>query len=151
MKKIEAQMKKITPKDVCTMLSQKFEVERMERFFDIDPTFYFSSSEFELTQDNSILLRFRAIKNANPYKMLLILGLCEEIDWPLSLQNQIRRVAEKNIDKIVIWSKMNIDADTIHSLKSSSSNIVYITNNEINSVNFISNFYSFYIFFLLSF
>lgn len=141
MKKIESQMKKISPKDVCSMLSLKFEVERMERFFDIAPDFHFTSNEFELNPQNSMLLRFKGIKNENPYKMLLILEFCERTEVPIPLQNQIRRVAEKNIDKIVIWLKKNIDADTIHALKTSNSNIIYISNSEINSVNYISNFY----------
>ena len=138
---IQKVLDKIRATDVCELLRRKFEAERMDRFFTIDDKFTFISQSLDLSSKNSMLLRFRGLDRKHYYNMLLLFSLSEIDSFSFSLQNQIRRVAENNIDKVVIWTKNPIDADIIHSLKLSNANIIYISKSELLSVNFISNFY----------
>jgi prolyl-tRNA editing enzyme YbaK/EbsC (Cys-tRNA(Pro) deacylase)/2-polyprenyl-3-methyl-5-hydroxy-6-metoxy-1,4-benzoquinol methylase len=141
MSEIDKQLFNIKPSDVCAVLRRKFEAERMHRFFSLDDKFSFSSQDFELTAENSMLLRFRGLDLAHPYNMLLMFSLADTTTFSFSLQNQIRRVVGNNIDKVVIWTKQPVEADAIHSLKLCNANIICVTKAEMESVRFISHFY----------
>lgn len=141
MSEIEKQLKNIKPTDVCDMLHKKFDAERMHRFFTVDQKFYFNSNDLVLSAKNSMLLRFRGLDSVHSYNMLLVFSLAETPTFSFSLQNQIRRVAENNIDKVVIWTKQPIEADAIHSLKLCDANIVFISNADLESVSVISHFF----------
>ena len=81
---IDEQLLGIRPADVCALLRRKFDAERMHRFFSVDPGFHFTSQDFDLTQDNSMLLRFRGLDQAHPYNMLLVFGLADTLTFSFS-------------------------------------------------------------------
>ena len=137
----EDPLKEIRPEDVCELLQKKFGVERMHRFFTLEQNWDFPPPEFNLTPQNSMLLRFHGLEKAHPYNMLLVLGLADTATFSPSLQTQIRRVVENNIDKVVIWMKQPVEADVVRSLQRCNANVVYVSAEEVQQVNFISNFY----------
>ncbi|MBD3330837.1 methyltransferase domain-containing protein [Candidatus Peregrinibacteria bacterium] len=138
---LDTQIMKIKHSNICQMLKQKFDVERMDRFFRINNDFTFSCNDFTLNHENSIYLSFNSIKNEHSYNLLLIFALSDENVFPHSLQNQIRRISEHNIDKLVIWLRKPIDSEILQSLKRCNANVVHITNKEISNVKYISSFY----------
>lgn len=139
--KIDKQLLDIKPSDLCAVLRRKFEAERMHRFFTLDPKFTFTSADLHFTPDDSMLLRFRGLDQTHPYNMLLIFSLADTEAFSFSLQSQIRRASENNIDKVVIWTKMPVEAATVHSLKLCNANILCVSKAEIEAVSFISHFY----------
>lgn len=141
MSEIEKQLQVMKASDVCAVLRLKFEAERMNRFFTVDSDFSFTSQDLQLTTEDSMLLRFRGLDQSHPYNMLLLFSLADISTFSFALQSQIKRVAENNIDKVVIWMKQPVEPDVIHSLKLCDTNIVCVSKAELESVSFIHNFY----------
>lgn len=138
---LNSQIEKIKPEDICLLLEKKFNEEKMDRFFSIDNHFSFRSNLFNLTSSNSILLRFKGLNLNSSYNLLLIFSIPDEDLSKIKLQNQIRRISENNIDKIVIWTRKQCDGEILQALKRCHANVIYINKSEIAQVKFISSFY----------
>ena len=97
----------------------------MNRFFSVNEDFKFKRDNLELNINNSIYLQFKGIDNKHPYNLLLVLSLCDEIEFDFKMQNSINRVAENNIDKIVIWTRQNINPDIIYRGQTLNIHLIY--------------------------
>lgn len=138
---MENSLKCIVPIDLCSLLKKKFVAEQMDRFFTIDENFEFQKDEFSINPFNSLFLKFKGIDENQFYNLLVIFSLCDEINFDFKIQNIISRVAENNIDKIVIWVKNNIDENVISVLKQRNTDFLFINGTELDNSKHISCFY----------
>lgn len=132
---LPTQMKINIPHIVST-IKTKFEVEGLiNKFFEIRP-YHFASASGLLTLDseNCILLEFAKPYEEYPeiykspvYRMLIIFSLYEETEFSRALQTTIERLQYKdNIDRIVLWSTVEISQEIIQQLKRIMADLIFI-------------------------
>lgn len=110
--------------DLIKIIETKLELEGSLRSFKIR-NYTYQGRSFEVDPSNSMLFEFPTLHHQFPelyssatYKMLLSFGLNQEQRFPPSLLNEISRVQKKDgVDKIILWSTVALDDDTIQLLK----------------------------------
>ena len=110
--------------DLNDVIKRKVEYEKLSKFFKIR-NYQYKGKHLDLNQSNSILMEFPTPKDEFPdiytstaYRVLFILALYQEKKFSHPLQNELKRIEQKNnIDKIVLWSATNIDNETLQLLK----------------------------------
>jgi ubiquinone/menaquinone biosynthesis C-methylase UbiE len=121
---------------VVTTIKTKFEVEGLlNRFFEMKPYQVTGFSGLScLNAQNAILLEFATpyeefptLYKAHVYRLLIIFSLYEESEFSPSLQQAIARLQYRdNIDRIVLWSTVEIAQDTLQSLKKIPADVIFI-------------------------
>jgi 2-polyprenyl-3-methyl-5-hydroxy-6-metoxy-1,4-benzoquinol methylase len=117
-------MRDINPEDIVKIIRRRFEAENLDRFFTIR-SYNATARSLELSPSNSILLEFPTLKGEFPdrydssvYRLLILLGLHAETEFSHWLQNDIKRIQQRdNIDRIVLWSTQDLSDEIIQSLK----------------------------------
>lgn len=110
-------MQDINPEDIVKIIRGKFVAENLERFFKIR-SYNAKARSLELNPANSILLEFPTLTSESAYKLLILLGLQTETEFSHWLQNDIRRIQQRDsIDRIVLWSTQDLSNEIIQSLK----------------------------------
>src|ERR1043166_5340897 len=152
LKKIAATMLELNPQDLAKILKDKFEIEKMDRFFALDEQYRFTGRVLDLNPTNSLLLEFETLQKDFPddykdflsYKLLLILNFreYEAPDFGMDLQNDLLTLTTDDaINKIVIWSLSKMDPLMVRILKKQKTDILHIDALEVKNSWFISNFF----------
>jgi SAM-dependent methyltransferase/prolyl-tRNA editing enzyme YbaK/EbsC (Cys-tRNA(Pro) deacylase) len=152
LKKIAATMLELNPQDLAKILKDKFEIEKMDRFFALDEQYRFTGRVLDLNPTNSLLLEFETLQKDFPddykdflsYKLLLILNFreYEAPDFGMDLQNDLLTLTTDDaINKIVIWSLSKMDPLMVRILKKQKTDILHIDALEVKNTRFISNFF----------
>ncbi len=142
-----ARFSEIDPVDLVGALRHRFDVEHISRYFRSDP-YAFSGAVLEISANNSILIEFASLQSEYPdiypakqYRLLLVLALHREDDIGTALSLELNTVRRKdNIDRIVVWSCNAFDANTLHSLKVNSIDIISIVEKDLATVSSIAHF-----------
>jgi ubiquinone/menaquinone biosynthesis C-methylase UbiE len=121
---------------VVSTLKTKFEVEGLlNRFFEMKPyQVPGSSGVLSLNAQNCILIEFAKpyeefpeIYKSQSYRLLIMFNLYEETAFPIALQQAIARLQYRdNIDRIVLWSTVEVAQDILQSLKKIPADIIFI-------------------------
>lgn len=120
---------------VVTTLKTKFIAEGLMKFFTIRAySFTGSGSLLALDGENCILLEFATpqaefpdIYRSSAYRLLILFNLWQESNFSPVLQNSLRRLQDKdNIDRIAIWSAVEVDRYTIEALKALNTDIIFV-------------------------
>lgn len=136
--------------DLVSILSDKFRIERLDRFFKIE-TYQFQGITLRLDNSNSLLLRFDTLVDQFPdeykgftsYKLLLILNLYNEtLDYyNVSLQNDLLSISESDdINHIVIWSLSSLPPEMTRVLKKWKTDVLHISSDDISQMQVVSTF-----------
>jgi ubiquinone/menaquinone biosynthesis C-methylase UbiE len=138
---------------IVATIKTKFEVEGLiDKFFEIR-TYNSVSAGGMLTLDaeSCILLEFAKPAEEFPeiykspvYRMLIIFNLYQETTFSRALQGAIERLQYRdNIDRIVLWSTVEVDQDIIQQLKKVPADMIFIdvpTPEEIHKTKSITYF-----------
>jgi prolyl-tRNA editing enzyme YbaK/EbsC (Cys-tRNA(Pro) deacylase)/SAM-dependent methyltransferase len=150
-KQLEEVMPRLSPQDLRDILIDKFEIEKMDRFFKrVD--YSFPGRVLKLDPSTAILLEFETLQKDFPedyrdflsYKLLLILNFSGDIQpsAALDLQNDLIAIANNDsVNKIVIWSQAKTDLRMITVLKRNRTDILHLDLQEVKNTRFISNFF----------
>lgn len=122
---------------VVSTIKTKFEVEGLsDRFFEIKPYHFASTGTNALSLDNhnSILLEFAKpyeefpeIYKSQVYRLLIIFSLYEEQEFAAGLQQAIARLQYRdNIDRVVIWSTVEVPQEILQGLKKIPVDVIFI-------------------------
>ncbi|MBD3883512.1 methyltransferase domain-containing protein [Phormidium tenue FACHB-886] len=138
---------------IVATIKTKFEVEGLiSKFFEIRAYNSVSSTGLlTLDSDNCILLEFAKPHEEFPeiykspvYRMLIIFSLYQEAAFGRALQGAIERLQYRdNIDRIVLWSTVEVERDIIQQLKKVPADIIFIdfpTSEEIYKTKSITYF-----------
>lgn len=138
---------------IVSTIKTKFEVEGLiGKFFEIRPYQFVSASGLlSLDSENCILLEFDKPYEEFPeifkspvYRMLIIFNLYQETEFSRMLQSSIERLQYKdNIDRIVLWSTVEVQPENVQLLKKITADLIFIdipTVEEINKTKSISYF-----------
>jgi len=138
---------------IVSTIKTKFEVEGLVgRFFEIRPYHFVSTSGMlSLDAENCILLEFDKpyeefpeIYKSPVYRMLIIFNLYQETEFSRVLQGAIERLQYKdNIDRIVIWSTVEVHPENVQLLKKITADLIFIdipTTEEITKTKSITYF-----------
>ena len=114
----------INVEDIIKIMKKKFVSENITSFF-CQKTCETKVRLLELNSSNCILLEFKTLKeefpslyDSNVYRLLIILGLYKERNFTHKLQNEFNEILKKeNIDRIVLWSTIDLSNEIIQSLK----------------------------------
>ena len=152
--KIDNNFTNIKLEDISSLLKKKFDIEKMDRFFNIDESYGHTGKILNLNKQNSVLLKFRTISDEEDsdeeisdeenYRLLLVLTLHNESTFDHNILNEIRETKdEHNIDKIVLWTQGTLSVAILQSLKTLNVDVIRIGKREIEEISHISNFYLF--------
>lgn len=121
---------------IVSTILDKFEAEGLtDRFFKVKPhSFSDAGKLLWLDPDNCLLLEFATpheefpdIYPATVYRLLVIFCLHQETEFSPVLQYAIGRLRYKdNIDRIVLWSAMEIDQNIIQILKDAQTDVIFM-------------------------
>src|ERR671927_541045 len=117
-------LEELQVEDLIKVVATKFDLEGSLRSAKIR-NYTYQGTHLLIDPSNSMLFEFATLQNQFPglyssptYKMLLCLGLNQEQNFRASLLNEISRIQKKdNIDKVVLWSTVTLDDETIQLLK----------------------------------
>ncbi|RJQ62607.1 MAG: methyltransferase domain-containing protein [Stygiobacter sp.] len=140
----------INPSDLISILREKFKIERLDRFFTIEP-YEFRGIKVSIDTNVSLLLKFETLKNQFPeeykefssYHLLLILNLNDKSEdyYNTDLQNDLISITSNdNINHLVIWSLVPLSSGMIRILKDKKTDVLNVSQNEILKTTVISNF-----------
>lgn len=143
-----ARFPEIEPRDLVSALRDRFDIERISRYFR-SPPYSFQGTSFSLSPENSILIEFHTLHDEFPqladqpkaYRLLLVLGLhrASHITNELALElNTVRR--KDNIARTVIWSCNGYSDLDLHSLKTNSIDVIAITEKDALGAKSISHY-----------
>lgn len=120
---------------VATILD-KFEAEGLtDRFFKVKPHSFFEAGQLLwLDSSNCLLLEFATpqeefpdVYTASVYRLLIIFSLAQETEFSPVLQHAIGRLRYRdNIDRIVLWSAVEIDQNMIQILKDAQTDVIFM-------------------------
>lgn len=144
---------KLNVPHIVTTVERKFEAEGLvNQFFKLKPhSFIDSGGLLSLDAKSCLLLEFATpheefpdIYQSSVYRVLIIFNLHEETAFSPALQYAIARLRYRdNIDRIILWSTVEIDQNIIQLLKDTKVSIVLIeipTKKEILKTRSISHF-----------
>jgi ubiquinone/menaquinone biosynthesis C-methylase UbiE len=127
---------KVSVSHIVSTIKDKFEAEGLiNKFFEIKPYhFPHVGNLLSLDGENCILLEFAKpyeefpeIYKSPVYRLLTIFSLHQERHFSYELQHAIERLQYKeNIDRIVLWSTLKLDEETLQSLKKISVDIIQV-------------------------
>lgn len=110
---------------IVSVIKEKFQAEELNRFFNICPYHYSGSDgKLMLDSDNCILLEFATPAEEFPefyqsdtYRLLIIFSLREKVNLTPALP-VLRRLKDKdNIDRIALWSTVEVEAEVLAMFK----------------------------------
>jgi len=137
----------IEASDLVTALRHRFDIEHISRYFS-SGEYTFEGVQIHIRPDNSILLEFATLQSEFPelypakqYRLLLLFALhrSKPITTDLALElNTVRR--KDNIDRVVLWSCYEQTAATLHSLKASAIDVIWITERDVATTSSISHY-----------
>jgi len=150
---IEAAMLSLDPQDLAAILIEKFDIERMDRFFTRENHSIPAGKVLDLDPSTSLLLKFETLQREFPedykdfhaYRLLLILNFKNSHETGpdlYRLQNDLLTInRDYGVNRIVIWSLTKMDPGMIRILKNCKTDVLYIDALEVRAIRFISNFF----------
>lgn len=121
---------------VVSTILDKFEAEGLtDRFFKVKPHSFDDAGQLLwLDSSNCLLLEFATpqeefpdIYTASVYRLLIIFSLAQETEFSPALQHAIGRLRYRdNIDRIVLWSAVEIDQNMIQILKDAQTDVIFM-------------------------
>ena len=135
--------------NIVEVIKRKVEHENLSRFFKIR-NYRYNGRKLNINHSNSILMEFPTPRNEFPdlytshsYKLLFALGLSQEKGFPHPLQNEIKRIQQKdNIDRVILWSAADISNEIVQSLKNINTDIICVKVDDFKNVDnkLVTNF-----------
>lgn len=130
------------------VLMRRFEIERISRYFTLDPNYSFTDAYLNINPSNSLFLRFptlykqfNELYDSPSYNLLLLLNLRTLSDFSDPLRLELQSLARKdNIDKTIVWSCNELSHTTIQSLKHVGIDTIYIRPKDILKLRSIAHF-----------
>lgn len=125
---------KLNVPHIVSTIEAKFEAEGLtNRFFKLKQHSFVDSSGLLSLEINTCLLlefatpyaEFPNLYQSSAYRVLAIFNLHEETDFSPALQNAIDRLRYgDNIDRIILWSTVEIDQNIVHLLKNAKVDVI---------------------------
>ncbi|NJO42778.1 MAG: methyltransferase domain-containing protein, partial [Cyanobacteria bacterium RU_5_0] len=138
---------------VVSTVQDKFDAEGLtNKFFRVKPhSFSDAEDRLRLNSSNCILLEFATpheefpeVYKSSVYRLLVIFSLYQETEFSPALQYALGRLRYKdNIDRIVLWSTVEVDQNIVQILKDTKVDLIHIgipTKREITKTKSISYF-----------
>ncbi|NJO78596.1 MAG: methyltransferase domain-containing protein [Cyanobacteria bacterium RM1_2_2] len=139
---------------IVSTIEAKFEAEGLTpKFFKLKPYSFFdshSSGLLSLDAENCLLLEFATPDEEFPntyqssaYRVLVIFSLHQETDFSPALQYGLSRLRHRDIDRIILWSTVQVDQNIVQLLKEPRVDIFFTeipTKEEVLKTKSISHF-----------
>ncbi|MCU0527287.1 MAG: methyltransferase domain-containing protein [Elainella sp. Prado103] len=127
---------KLSVPHIVTTIAAKFEAEGLtQKFFKLRPFSTIDGSGLlDLSDQNCLVLEFVTpyedfpnVYRAPAYRMLVIFSLYKEQQFAPTLQNTLSRLSYRdNIDRIILWSTVEIDHDILQLLKDRKVDVIFV-------------------------
>jgi ubiquinone/menaquinone biosynthesis C-methylase UbiE len=148
-KRIEDLLNEIKPQDIVSILKKKFNVEKIDRFFEVRE-YNYSGRALKVDAANSLLMKFQTLQSdfeetkvySPAYQLLFLFDLNAETEFKHHLLNELLSICRiGNVTRTLIWSTTKLDEDVVQALKNHKADVLHIGASDIRRVGTISNFF----------